>query len=137
MPQNEYHKVRNYLDKFDIHFSELDSEHAEQNVGGGLMMMNATNNTNIIPNPQTKLFKDINGKGRVQLCGFVLGKETTCLVYNLYAYAGGETSKEAANITNDVIRIVLDDIKQQPKGPVLIVGTSTVQLFKSLTLKWN
>ena len=73
MPNSEHLKVRNYLNKFNIHFSELDSEHSGKTVGG-LMMMNATNNKNIIPNPKTKLFKEINGKGRVQLCGFVLGK---------------------------------------------------------------
>ena len=88
MPLSEHHRVRNYLDKLDIHFSELDSEHSDTNVGG-LMMMNAPNNKNIIPNPKTKLFKEMNGEGGVQLYGFVFEKETTCLVYNLYAYTGG------------------------------------------------
>ena len=56
------------------------------------------------------------------MCAFVLGKETICLVYNLYAHTNGENCNGAAERTKDIIRIILDDIKQQPKGPVLILG---------------
>ena len=48
-------KVRKSLNKVEIHFSELDPEHHDKNVGG-LMMMNSTKNKNIMPNPRTKAF---------------------------------------------------------------------------------
>ena len=85
-------------------------------------MLDSINNKNTIPNARTKGFIEINGKGRVQLYGFVLCDETTCLVYNIYGYTGSENSKEAASRTNDIIKLILEDAKHQPKDPMLIVG---------------
>lgn len=85
-------------------------------------MPSATSNRNNIPNANTQIFKEINGKARVQLYGFVLCDKHTCLVYNIYGYTGGETNKEAANRTNDIIKVIPEDAKQQLRGPVLIDG---------------
>ena len=98
MPKFEHKKVKDLFTHHIIHFSEFDSEHADSNVGG-LMMMNATNNKNIIPKPKAKQISEIDGQGRDQLCGFVLGKEITCLVYNLYAQTKGDTCNDAAQRT--------------------------------------
>ena len=56
-----------------------------QNVGG-LMMSNSTLNKNIVPNPRTEAFREINGKERVQLYGVGLCGKTICLVCNIYIY---------------------------------------------------
>ena len=86
------------------------------------MMMNSTKNKNIMPNPRTKAFKEINGKGRVQLYGIMLCDQTMCLVYNVYGYTGADERSENAARTNDIFKIIFEDIKEQPHGPVLIVG---------------
>ena len=96
-------------------------------------MLNATNSKNIVPNARTKASKEINGNERVQLYGFVLCGRTTCLVY-IYGFTGGETNKEAANRTNDIIKLILEDAKQQPRGPMLIVGDLNASTSKITNL---
>ena len=51
-----------------------------------------------------------------------LGPKTTVLVYDVYFRTGADTDKEAMERTNDMLKIIKDDIKRQPKGPVLILG---------------
>ena len=51
-----------------------------------------------------------------------------------YGYIGGETNKEAANRTNDIIKIILEDAKQHPRGTMMIVGNLNSSTCKIASL---
>ena len=105
----------------EINLSNVDPENADRNVGG-LFQINNTDNRIICPNPYNETLVEINGQGRIQLYGITICSQTTCLVYNVYFHAGADSNKDAMERTNEFLRITKDDIKKQPKGPVLILG---------------
>ena len=119
--RKDHKKVRDALRGPEIHLSNVDPEACDKNVGG-LFLINNTANKIICPKPINETLLEINGEGRIQLYGMTLGPQTTVLVYDVYFHTGADTDKEAMERTNDMLKIMKDDIKRQPKGPVLILG---------------
>ena len=119
--RKDHKKVRDALKGSEIHLSNVDPEICDKNVGG-LFLINNTANKIICPKPINETLLEINGEGRIQLYGITLGPKTTLLVYNGYFHTGADTDKEAMERINDMLKIIKDDIKRQPKGPVLILG---------------
>eukprot|EP00973_Karenia_brevis_P056534 7864090-Karenia_brevis.AAC.1 len=72
--------------------------------------------------PNTSAFKDIMYNGRVQMIGICLPGDIVLNVVNLYAWTNGHTCGEAALRTNDLVEIVLAELKTHPEGPRIILG---------------
>ena len=54
-------------------------------------------------------------------------------MYDIYGHTGGEKDNEAAGRTNDTMKIIITDAKEQPRGPIPIVGdlnASTARIDK-------
>eukprot|EP00973_Karenia_brevis_P000004 723-Karenia_brevis.AAC.1 len=60
--------------------------------------------------------------GRVQMIGVCLPGDIVLNVVNLYAWTNGHICTDAAMRTNDLVEIVLAELKTHPEGPLIILG---------------
>eukprot|EP00973_Karenia_brevis_P020846 2864220-Karenia_brevis.AAC.1 len=56
------------------------------------------------------------------MIGICLPGDVVLIVVNLYAWTNGHTCSEAALRTNDLVDVVLTELKTHPEGPRIILG---------------
>ena len=120
MAMKDMQAARAALQYWNMPMSDFDPE-ADSNLGG-LSMMNTTRNKNICAQPRNHQAKQLHGKAGVQLYVVRIDRDVYVLVYDTYGYTNGDVSDDTADRSNDIIEAIIDDIKCQPRGPVLILG---------------
>ena len=120
MLKQDWARTRQAYRSGSLYLSELDLE--VDSPLGGICALRLDRRQNLTPQPRSKTFELINGKGRVQLYALDLSADTYVLVYNLYGWTNAAKDKNAANRTNDMLEAIIDDMEKQPPGPTLVLG---------------
>ena len=100
----------------------------EHQVGGVGVIMRATHP--ICPKIHNAHLATLSMQGRVHLYGLDIGRGVIVHVYQVYGVTNGTNDKQAASITNSIIRHVLKDMEMQANLPVLITGDLNAELSK-------
>ena len=75
----------------------------------------------------TKQYEDAVNVGRLGIYGMDL-QATTLLVAVLYGWTGSIKGSAAAEKTDDLCKIMLEELRQHPRGPILIMGDLNAEI---------
>ena len=103
-----------------IHVSKLIEEHTHKT--GGTAIVQNTPKHIMHPKAKTKAFEKIRGQGRVDLYGVEYSKGRTAYFFVIYGHTNGDTDPRARARTNDIVKVVQEEIRAQDPGPTFIVG---------------
>ena len=114
---------------FDL--APLVPETTHQLGGAGMVCRNARP---IMPEIKLPALKEIAEQGRFSLCTLRLGPCCFLMVYIIYGWTNGNVDDQAANCTDALWSLILQDSGLQPPGPKLYVGDYSASLKRLPTL---